>query len=587
VEDVLSESGQPLDAKTRAFMEPRFGHNFGNVRVHNDKRSADSARVVSAEAFTVGQHIVLRESRASKTLLAHELAHVVQQRGGTGGLPGDGEEADAKAAAASISKGQTAHVAMSSGVGLARSPDSRSTPFTRKEIEVVAKILYQRSCTTAAGFQRWLEKEHLESFYLTKVMPVFGSGEAASAEGSEKGSSQAKGSAGTASSKTVTKPASAEERWAAYKAEVNHAWEISDDDNYRMNAVGRWGSYVDVNELDHFLEKDPGMKRLYDRWLKFYATENVPELHFYQGTPGDPLVEGMVGGEPITARQSEYQAAQFASAVGEGSTLGNIEANVGGAIGYGIATIFTDDPEKLKAASGFGAAVGDIVLAHGQAVGAGGSKQGSSPSEPEISTTKESLEQSEREASSTPQKGGAQPVPVKPPAGIEPAPKPAESSGVPEKSGPMRQPPGGGDRAGMTATEKTLTPHEKSNPVVEVLPRSTVPMKDFEPPEPGHYIRRKPPSAETQPKILARAGHTTDGRLRDTNTGRALNEGEAVWGHAPDFQFKEMRDMAEKAGWTQEKFDEFFEDPAKWQIEYGPTNSGRVFDRIPRQRPVH
>jgi hypothetical protein len=112
-------------------------------------------------------------------------------------------------------------------------------------------------------------------------------------------------------------------------------------------------------------------------------------------------------------------------------------------------------------------------------------------------------------------------------------------------------------------------------------------MKDFEPAQKGHYIARKPPSAETQRQILARAGHTTNGRFRDANTGRALNEGEAVWGHSPHYQFSEMRDMAEKLGWTQEQFDEFFEDPAKWQLEYGPTNSGRSFDRVPRQRPVH
>jgi hypothetical protein len=139
----------------------------------------------------------------------------------------------------------------------------------------------------------------------------------------------------------------------------------------------------------------------------------------------------------------------------------------------------------------------------------------------------------------------------------------------------------------MTATEKTLTPHKRSNPKVDVLPRRTVPMSDFEEPEPGHYIRRKPPDAETQRQIIERAGRTTDGRLRDANTGRALNEGEAVWGHAPDFQFKPMRDMAEKRGWTQQQFDDFFRDPAKWQIEYGPTNSGRTFDRVERQRPIH
>jgi len=162
--------------------------------------------------------------------------------------------------------------------------------------------------------------------------------------------------------------------------------------------------------------------------------------------------------------------------------------------------------------------------------------------------------------------------------------KPAAA--VVSKNGPMRRAQAGVNRPGMSAVGKTLTPHMKSTPVVEVLPRATVPMRDFEPPEPGHYIRRKQPSEETKTKILQRAGRTSDGRLRDANTGRALEEGEAVWGHSPYYQFKEMRDMAEKLKWTQEEFDKFYEDPDKWQVEYGPSNSSRVFDRIPRQRPV-
>jgi hypothetical protein len=177
------------------------------------------------------------------------------------------------------------------------------------------------------------------------------------------------------------------------------------------------------------------------------------------------------------------------------------------------------------------------------------------------------------------------PQPVPTAAAVPPTP--ATTQPAAPRDGPMRAPPGGGPRAGMTATSGTLTPHQQSNPVVEVLPRSTVPMRDFEPPETGHYIVRKPPDVETQSKILAQAGRTTDGRLRDANTGRALEKGEAVWGHSPYYQFKEMRDMAEKLKWTQAQFDEFFRDPGKWQIEYGPSNSSRVFDKVERQRPVH
>jgi hypothetical protein len=84
---VLRSPGQPLDAATRVFMEPRFGHNFSRVRVHTDARAAESARAVGAAAYTVGYDIVFGEgqfepgTRNGRQLLAHELTHVVQQRG--------------------------------------------------------------------------------------------------------------------------------------------------------------------------------------------------------------------------------------------------------------------------------------------------------------------------------------------------------------------------------------------------------------------------------------------------------------------------------------------------------------------------
>src|SRR5258708_36455630 len=58
VHNVLSSSCQPLDAGTRAFMEPRFGHDFSQVRVHTDARAAESARAVNALAYTVGRDVV-------------------------------------------------------------------------------------------------------------------------------------------------------------------------------------------------------------------------------------------------------------------------------------------------------------------------------------------------------------------------------------------------------------------------------------------------------------------------------------------------------------------------------------------------
>ncbi|HZP60617.1 MAG TPA: DUF4157 domain-containing protein [Opitutaceae bacterium] len=84
VHDVLRSSGQPLDAATRAFMEPRFGYDFSRVRLHADAQAARSAEAVSAQAYTVGSNIVLGANRGGvgdRRLLAHELAHVVQQDG--------------------------------------------------------------------------------------------------------------------------------------------------------------------------------------------------------------------------------------------------------------------------------------------------------------------------------------------------------------------------------------------------------------------------------------------------------------------------------------------------------------------------
>jgi len=85
VRDVVGSTGQPLDAGTRAFFENRFGHDFSQVRIHDDARAADSARAVRALAYTVGQDVAFAtgqyepHSAAGRKLLAHELAHVVQQ----------------------------------------------------------------------------------------------------------------------------------------------------------------------------------------------------------------------------------------------------------------------------------------------------------------------------------------------------------------------------------------------------------------------------------------------------------------------------------------------------------------------------
>ncbi|HYH08444.1 MAG TPA: DUF4157 domain-containing protein [Thermoanaerobaculia bacterium] len=86
---VLGEPGAPLDPNTRTMMESRFGHSFADVRVHTDTHAAASAAAIDAAAYTAGTHIVFGTRRfephttEGRRLLAHELAHVVQQRNGT------------------------------------------------------------------------------------------------------------------------------------------------------------------------------------------------------------------------------------------------------------------------------------------------------------------------------------------------------------------------------------------------------------------------------------------------------------------------------------------------------------------------
>jgi len=119
VREVLNSPGKSLDAETRSLMEPRFGFDFSSVRVHNDEAAAKAARAVSANAYTSGNHIAFASetyspsTRSGRSLLAHELTHVIQQASGPvsgtasgSGLhvshPEDPHEQSARATAASV-----------------------------------------------------------------------------------------------------------------------------------------------------------------------------------------------------------------------------------------------------------------------------------------------------------------------------------------------------------------------------------------------------------------------------------------------------------------------------------------------------
>lgn len=84
----LKGGGQPLDSGLRAYFEPRFGRDFGGVRVHTGERASHLAADIEARAFTLGQEVVFGRNQyqpnadSGRRLVAHELVHTVQQGSG-------------------------------------------------------------------------------------------------------------------------------------------------------------------------------------------------------------------------------------------------------------------------------------------------------------------------------------------------------------------------------------------------------------------------------------------------------------------------------------------------------------------------
>lgn len=141
VNEVLRSPGQPLDRATCAFMEPRFGHDFSQVRVHTDAQAARSAGAVDAEAYTVANHVVFGSglfqphAPAGLQLLAHELTHVVQQASGSVGAPSrvaaidphPGMEAEARASAQTLGQKFPLRAPPTPGASLQRQPTGTSS----------------------------------------------------------------------------------------------------------------------------------------------------------------------------------------------------------------------------------------------------------------------------------------------------------------------------------------------------------------------------------------------------------------------------------------------------------------------------
>ena len=186
IHEVLSSPGQPLNATTRAFMEPRFGHDFSQVSVHTEARAAESARAVNALAYTVGRDIVFGTgqyvpgTRKGRRLLAHELTHVVQQDESVGGsqtnltvnIPGDVSEREADLLSEQVV--QQSSVDSYDSEIVRRNSDGRKTVTTASQ--KLQRLWWPWTCSGSdldLAVLGWIEPQY-ENVITTKYKTVIG-----------------------------------------------------------------------------------------------------------------------------------------------------------------------------------------------------------------------------------------------------------------------------------------------------------------------------------------------------------------------------------------------------------------------------
>ena len=149
-----SAAASPCRSATRAFFEPRFGWDFG-VRVHTDGAAAATARGLRARAFTVGRDIVFGAGEYApattpgRALMAHELAHVVQQAPGRAAPQVSVTEAEREADAAAASRGRVPISARP--IAVHRQPAPGKTGMTRDELRQKLKVIFGHDVTIEVG----------------------------------------------------------------------------------------------------------------------------------------------------------------------------------------------------------------------------------------------------------------------------------------------------------------------------------------------------------------------------------------------------------------------------------------------------
>lgn len=166
--EIPAGSGEPLDGKTRAFMESRFNSDFGDVRVHTDAAAAASAEALSANAYTTGRDIYFAQGKYAPStvegrgLLGHEIAHVVQQQdhpqpAAYSSAGGDTLEAEAQAASEAVQSDRTVTIA-----GRARGPQMQGVLVEwveNRAWNILEKYAPELVPIARQGFFEWMKDQ--------------------------------------------------------------------------------------------------------------------------------------------------------------------------------------------------------------------------------------------------------------------------------------------------------------------------------------------------------------------------------------------------------------------------------------------
>ena len=171
-------SGKPLDRSTRREMEDKFGADFGDVRVHTGELGAQVALGVGARAITSGRNIAFSEGfyapgkKEGKRLIAHELAHVVQQgRQGGKRVSAKNAEAEARQAGADVAAGGSVSVS-ASATGAQADPLTDAERRKRTESMLSPQLLTSLAAMTTPQKQEEAPEQRADNAAAQPTAPI-------------------------------------------------------------------------------------------------------------------------------------------------------------------------------------------------------------------------------------------------------------------------------------------------------------------------------------------------------------------------------------------------------------------------------